>query len=139
MKQKGKIYSAIWQHPVNPGATWNSYFRIPSFRREMSLDAIYFKIMFRDMVTNELFTENQNTTQRIQLGIVPIPASSNIMEVTGGAAFFDQGNLNLFASANLQLKGMYFQNNIPMVINGWNNDVNLFHHLVSITLQVTEY
>jgi len=137
---KHKVYSVEWQVPVNPlGATWQSFFQINSPQRRMDLLGIYFNIMYRDAGNEQVFTEENIDTQRIQFGVVPAVISSNIMELTGGTPFQGEGNLIFFRSCNIKFNSFYFENLIPMVIQGWNNDpANVYYHLITLIIEVNE-
>ena len=134
-----KIYSVTWQMPVMAGAAWNAFFNIPNPGRQMDIKGIYFNIIYRDFPSELNMTEEQCPTQRIQLACVPALASANYMDNTGGAAFFDNGNLYFFRSCNIKFNGFLFSNLIPFTINGWNNHVaNMFYHNVSLIIEIQE-
>jgi hypothetical protein len=133
-----KIYSTTWQHTVNPGVHWNSFFNINNPHREMYLKGLYFSVMYVNEALNTYISEDQNITQRAELIIQPAGASVNLFTNTGGAVGETDGWIYVYRSVNLKFERFLFEGTIPFVLNAWNNDADIFRHHITLSVEVEE-
>ncbi len=139
MIRKNKIYSVSWAQPVAAAANWVSFFQIENAGREMDLKGIHLSIGYYDNVALTFATPENSLTQRFQFNIVPAAPASNIMVVTGGIPFFNEGVLTFDQNVNIKFDSFFFTDIIPMTVQGWNNAAaNGFTHFINLIIEVKE-